>query len=210
VIGAAASLLVRSARAGVGRLKTLAARGDAVLGARTRLEASARVINIRGERAAIEVGPDAVIAGELLVFAHAGRIRIGEWCFVGRGSRIWSAAEVTIGDRTLISHGVEIHDTDAHPLDPEERFAQTRAVISRGHPRRIDGIRSEPVTIGSDVWIGFGAVILRGATIGDRAIVGAGAVVRGDVPADGMVVAAADAPRARAAGSQPAAGLTQT
>jgi len=209
VIGAAASLLLRAARAGAGRVRTAAARHDAVLGPRTRLEASGRVVNIRGERAAISVGADSVVAGELLVFAHAGGIRIGEWCFVGRGSRIWSAAEVVVGDRTLISHGVEIHDTDAHPLDPAERFAQTRAVIARGHPREIAGIRSAPVRIGSDVWIGFGAVVLRGVTIGDRAIVGAGAVVRVDVPADGFVAAAGDEPRARGPARQPP-GFSQT
>jgi acetyltransferase-like isoleucine patch superfamily enzyme len=40
-----------------------------------------------------------------------------------------------------------------------------------------------PVVIGNDVWIGAGAVILRGTTIGDKAVIGAGSIVKGDVPA---------------------------
>jgi acetyltransferase-like isoleucine patch superfamily enzyme len=163
--------------------RTRAARRSGAVASGARLLHSGRIDNIRGERDAIRVGAGSIVAGQLLVFAHGGSIRLGEWCFVGEGSRIWSAARVVIGDRVLISHGVDIHDTDSHPRDPAARHAQFRAIARTGHPKDIDGVAAEPVTIGDDAWIGFGAAILKGVAIGAGAIVAARSVVTRDVPA---------------------------
>jgi acetyltransferase-like isoleucine patch superfamily enzyme len=170
-------------------VKTADAKRAAVVGAKSRVYKSGRVVNLNGERERIRIGANCLIAGQVLVFAHAGSISIGDWVFIGTGTRIWSSNDLRIGDRVLISHGVDIHDTDSHPLAPEARFAQTKAILTRGHPRVIDNIRSAPIIIGNDVWIGFGATILKGVTIGDRAIIGARAFVDQDVPADGMIKA---------------------
>ena len=175
-----------------GVVATAAARRTASLGIAARLTATGRAINIGSRQGAINIGAHSLISGHLLTFAHGGRITIGDWCYVGADTRIWSASEILIGNRVLISYGVSIHDGDSHPLDPEARFAQTRAIITTGHPTNITSIRTSPVCIGDDAWIGFGATIMKGVTIGARAIVGARAVVRKDVPADGMVAAAAD------------------
>ena len=89
--------------------------------------------------------------------------------FVGNfGLTILDEAPVTIGDRVLIGPNVGIYTVN-HALLPDQRA---------------EGImRSLPVTIGNDVWIGFEAVILAGVHIGDGAIIGARAVVTKDVPA---------------------------
>lgn len=179
---------------------TSAARRTANLAPTAQLLSTGRVINIGNRVGAINVGANSHIGGHLLTFAHGGRITIGEWCFIGAGSRIWSAAGIAIGDRVLVSHGVNIHDNDSHPLDPVARFEQTRAIFTIGHPAEIASVRAAPVRIGDDAWIGFGATILKGVTIGARAIVGANAIVRDDVPADGIVTANADTPRARVTG----------
>ncbi len=85
---------------------------------------------------------------------------------------ILDVAPVTIGDRVLLGPAVQIY-TATHPLD-----ARTRA----------RGLESgSPVVIGHDVWIGGGAIVLPGITIGDRAVIGAGSVVTKDVPADVVV-----------------------
>jgi acetyltransferase-like isoleucine patch superfamily enzyme len=167
--------------------RTRAAREVATFAKSARLTATGRVYNIRERRDAIVVGEHSIIAGHLLTLGHGGEIRIGEWVFVGCGSRIWSATEVRIGSRTLISHNVDIHDNNAHPLDPAARYAQTRSIFGEGHPRIDPGIKAAPVLIGEDVWIGFSATILRGVKIGNRAIIGAHAFVSDDVPDDGMV-----------------------
>jgi acetyltransferase-like isoleucine patch superfamily enzyme len=81
----------------------------------------------------------------------------------------------------LISHGVNIHDTNSHPIDAEARHAHFRHIIQYGHPRSDIDIKAAPIIIGDDVWIGFGAIILKGVTIGKGAIVAAGALVTRDV-----------------------------
>ncbi len=162
-------------------IRRLTGRATCRLGAGSRLLGSARIRNIRGESRHIEVGRHSLIAGELLVFAHGGSISIGDWCFVGEGARIWSAAKVSIGDRVMISHNVHLFDSLTHPLQAEARHAHFRAIYESGHPREID-LDEQEVSVGDDVWIGAGACILRGVTLGAGAIVGAGAVVTQDVP----------------------------
>lgn len=147
----------------------------------------ADVTNIRGDRDAIRVGRHTVLAGQLLTFAHGGDIEIGDWCFVGPGTRIWSAASIRIGQRVLISHGVNIHDNDAHPQDADERHRHFAAIVTSGHPWQAKGIRAAPVVIGDDAWIGFNSTVLKGVTIGAGAIVAAGSVVTRDVPAGSIV-----------------------
>lgn len=73
---------------------------------------------------------------------------------------------MTIGDYTLFGPGVQIL-TPLHPLNAMERREREYGA---------------PVEIGSDVWVGAAALILPGVHIGDRAVIGAGAVVTRDVP----------------------------
>ncbi len=148
----------------------------------------ASVLNPRGDRDAIRLGAHTTVRGELFVFAHGGDIELGEWCYVGAGSRIWSAARVRIGNRVLIAHNVNIHDTNSHPIDPAARHAHAMAISRHGHPRQVPGIVSAPVDIGDDAWIGFNSIVLKGVTIGPRAIIGAGSIVTKDVPADAVYV----------------------
>lgn len=105
-----------------------------VVGQRARLHPESRLWNFQGDKQAIAIGTLSHIRGELLVFAHGGVIRIGEASYVGEGTRIWSAASVTIGSRVLISHGVNIHDTTSHSLSAASRHDQFMKIIASGHP----------------------------------------------------------------------------
>lgn len=165
-------------------LRTASARGQAHLGRDVHVFSEGRLLNIHGDPEHLRIGPHARIRGEIMVFAHSGKINIGSWFFLGPGSMIWSSSKagVTIGDRVLVSSGVVIHDTNGHPIDAAARFEQTKAIFSSGHPSKISDILAEPISLGNDVWIGAGAIILKGVTIGDGAIVGAGSVVTKDVP----------------------------
>jgi acetyltransferase-like isoleucine patch superfamily enzyme len=184
--GKLAQLILAAQRRAGGALRTWAARETAQLAPGSRLLASAAVYNIRSLRSAVQVGAGSVIAGELLTFAHGGKISIGSWCFVGASSRIWSAASIDIGDRVLISHNVNIHDCDSHPRDPAERHRQFVAISTHGHPADISSIDAAPIRIGADAWIGFNATILKGVSIGARSIVAAGSIVTKSMPEDSI------------------------
>ena len=81
-------------------------------------------------------------------------------------------AAIEIGDHVLLGPGVHLY-TATHPLDSAER-------------RR--GLElAKPIVVGDDAWLGGGAIVLPGVTIGARAVVGAGSVVTRDVPADETV-----------------------
>ena len=117
------------------------------------------------------VGRDAVIRPPF--FCDYGyNIRLGEGAFLNFNCVILDVVEVTIGDRTQIGPAVQIYAAD-HPRDAKTR----RAGLEFGRP----------VRIGSDVWIGGGAIIMPGVTVGDGAAIGAGSVVTRDV-AEGQIV----------------------
>ena len=148
--------------------------------------ATGRILNPRSAPGLVRIGAHSVIRGELFVFAHGGGIAIGDWCFVGENSRIWSAAALTIGNRVLISHDVNIHDTNGHPADPDARHRHFQQIVGAGHPAAVD-MASMPVSIGDDAWIGFGATVMKGVSIGAGAIVAANSVVLADVPPHSVV-----------------------
>ncbi len=142
---------------------------------------SARIENISKKKDNIIIGKNSLIKGELLIFAHCGRIEIGDYCFIGEYTKIWSSESIKIGDRVLISHNVNIHDTNSHPIDLLERHEHFKNIIFKGHP--ISGIflNEKKITICDDVWIGFNSIILKGITLGKGSIVAAGSVVVNDV-----------------------------
>lgn len=100
-------------------------------------------------------------------------IFVGHGVFLNHGCVILDCAKITIGDLTQIGPHVQILAAD-HPRDP----AQRRAMLEF----------SRPIIIGANVWIGGGAIILPGITIGDNAIIGAGSVVTRDVPANATAI----------------------
>jgi acetyltransferase-like isoleucine patch superfamily enzyme len=146
-----------------------------------RLGSAARIINMGKDSSLIRIGASSIVDGDLLTFAHGGSITVGEWCYIGEGSRIWAAKQITIGNRVMISHNVNIFDSLTHPIAPDLRHQHFRAIAITGHPEQID-LGELSVRIEDDAWIAAGAIVLRGVTIGKAAIIGAGAVVTDDVP----------------------------
>lgn len=162
-------------------LQRLAGRATCELHPGAALHVGARVRNARGDSSKIVVGSHSRVLGDLFTFAHGGEIRIGQWCYVGKASRIWSAASIELENRVLVSHSVNIFDSLTHPIQAAARHAQVRSIFEEGHPRNL-WLDESPVRIRNDAWIGAGAMVLRGVTIGEGAIVAAGAVVTKDVP----------------------------
>lgn len=125
------------------------------------------------------MGERSQLHGRINFFGTGGRVQIGDDCMVGDGAILWSGCRIVIGNRCLVSHGVNIHDSDSHPLDPRPR---ARQITRPGMEPREAGVLSEPVMLGDDVWIGFQAILLKGVSIGQGSVVGAGSVVTRSVP----------------------------
>ena len=140
-----------------------------------------RISNPQGRRGAISIGGNSWVAGELLVFAHAGRIRIGEYCYVGNHTRVWSALDVTIGNRVFLAHGVNIHDNDSHSTSATERHRHFRNLVTHEGEPFVEDFACAPVVIEDDAWIGFNSTILKGLRVGRGAIVGACSLITNDV-----------------------------
>jgi acetyltransferase-like isoleucine patch superfamily enzyme len=113
-----------------------------------------------------------------------GRITVGEDSYLGDDTLLSSAIGIEIGRRVLVAHGVQIFDNDSHPLDPEARRRDFLALTQGG---KREPISAGPIRIGDDAWIGMQALVMKGVTIGEGAVVAAGAVVARDVPAGAVV-----------------------
>ncbi len=104
-------------------------------------------------------------------------IHIGDHTFIGDGCTFSAARRITIGCHCLIAALVRVHDNDGHPIDAERRRKGGRITLDE----------CKEVVLGNNVWIGAGAVILKGVNIGDNAVVGTGSVVTYDVAANTVV-----------------------
>lgn len=100
-------------------------------------------------------------------------IRLGEWVFINSGATFLDANTITIGDRTAVGPNVQFL-TSTHPIKPEERFID--AAADAFPPFEVTTM-AHPITLGRNVWIGAGVIIMPGVTIGDATVVGAGSVV---------------------------------
>jgi maltose O-acetyltransferase len=97
---------------------------------------------------------------------YGSNIHLGERVFFNFNCVVLDVCRVEIGDYTLFGPAVQIY-TATHPMNAELRRKQEFA---------------KPITIGSDVWVGGGAVICPGVTIGSRTVIGAGSVVTREIP----------------------------
>lgn len=98
---------------------------------------------------------------------NKGRIQIGNYCLICPGVRIGSAHEIVVGDNCMIASNAYVTDSDWHDIY-----------------NRIATGKTAPVHIENNVWIGDSAIVCKGVTIGENSIVGAGAVVVDNIPAN--------------------------
>ena len=135
-----------------------------------------------GPGVTFEIGRDAVV-------------RLGRWSWIGHGSKIRAhEGEVTIGAKTVMGQECTISSFQHVSIGRECIVADRvmlidfdHGVVEQERPIRLQGIYKRDVNVGHNCWIGYGACILRGATIGDNAIVGTSTVVTKDVPANAVV-----------------------
>jgi acetyltransferase-like isoleucine patch superfamily enzyme len=142
------------------------------IGKRLQME---RIPNITGP-VRIYLGDDVCLSGHISI--TGGRVfsdsefRVGDRSFIGSGCVFSVAKSITIGDDVLIACGCTVSDYSQHPLDPEKRILGMQV-----DPEDVRSVRIE-----NRAWLGKGAMILPGVTIGEGAVIGAATVVVKDVP----------------------------
>ena len=128
----------------------------------------------------VTIGQNCILNTRISFDRTNAKFRCGDRCYIGL-SNIVIADHVSLGDDVVISWGVTIVDHNSHAIAWEDR-ANDIIDWSMG-TKDWSNVVIAPVSIKDKVWIGFNAVILKGVTIGEGAIVAAGAVVTKDVPA---------------------------
>jgi acetyltransferase-like isoleucine patch superfamily enzyme len=141
-----------------------------VVGRDVRIGRGATLRVVRGGRMIIGDGSRIEAGCDLVAY---GALEIGPRAFVGRGSILVATDRISIGTDALIAAYVTIRDQD-HSIGQGQPFNQQDLVMA-------------PVVIGDNVWIGTKASILKGVRVGSNAVIGAHALVNGDV-ADGAIV----------------------
>jgi len=124
-----------------------------------------------------------------------GTIRFGRFVWVGDGTKIrCHEGEVIIGDKTVLGQECTVSAYQRVRIGEQCVIADRAMFIDFDHgmveverPVRVQGIYKRDVEVGSNVWIGYGACVLRGVRVGDNAVIGTNSVVTRDVPANAVV-----------------------
>jgi acetyltransferase-like isoleucine patch superfamily enzyme len=127
-----------------------------------------------GEKARIELGRWSWLGHGCKLRCHEGVISIGAKTVLGQECTISAYQQVSIGRECVIADRVMLIDFD-------------HGVVEVERPIRLQGIYKRDVRVGNNVWIGYGACVLRGVTVGDNAVIGTNAVVTRDVPENAVV-----------------------
>jgi acetyltransferase-like isoleucine patch superfamily enzyme len=137
-----------------------------------------------------------VCPGVKLEIKPGATLRLGRWSWLGRGCKIRvHEGEVSIGAKSVLGQECTISAYQHISIGRECIIADRVMLIDFDHgvveverPIRLQGIYKRDVDVGHNVWIGYGACLLRGVQVGDNAIVGTSSVVTADIP-DNAVVA---------------------
>ena len=132
--------------------------------------------------------------GVTFEIGNGARVQLGRWCWIGHGSKIRAhEGEVLIGAKTVMGQECTISAFQHVSIGRECIVADRVMLIDFDHgvveverPIRLQVIYKRDVTVGSNCWIGYGACILRGVTVGDNAVIGSNTVVTKDLPANAV------------------------
>jgi acetyltransferase-like isoleucine patch superfamily enzyme len=140
----------------------------------------------------VDVGAGALIDRDARLLRYPRRIRVGagavlkagsHLCPCNAGARVSVGARTTVGFHTLVYASESIEIGDDCMVAPFVYIVDSDHGMERSRPMNRQPNATAPVRVGSDVWIGAHAVLLKGVTVGDGAVIAAGSVVREDVAA---------------------------
>lgn len=134
------------------------------------------------------VGDRAVLGCNFIFESETGIIEIGKDSYIGGGTNLISKSSILIGNNVVISWGCYLYNHDSHSLDYEKRVEDIKQFRidyqNTGNGalnKNWNDVKTKPIVIEDNAWIGFDVTILKGVTIGEGAIIAAKAVVTKDV-----------------------------
>jgi acetyltransferase-like isoleucine patch superfamily enzyme len=133
--------------------------------------------------------------GCTLQIGDKGRIELGRWSWVGHGTKLrCHEGVISLGAKSVLGQECTVSAYQHVSIGRECVIADRVMLIDFDHgvvdvdrPIRLQGIYKRDVRIGNNVWVGYGACVLRGVTVGDNAVIGTNAVVTRDVPENAVV-----------------------
>lgn len=141
------------------------------------------------EKIFVEIGDDCILDCKLVFETETGQIKIGDRVYIGNSTLICKS-EIEFENDIFVAWGCYFYDHNSHSIDYRERqkdlkqqVQDYRAGLSFIENKNWSVVNTKPIKICSNAWIGMNSIILKGVTIGEGAIVGAGSVVTKDVPA---------------------------
>lgn len=146
-------------------------------------------LDLPESRKYVKIGKNCIVSGQFVFESSSGMITIGNHSYIGGGMFICRSS-IEIGENVTIAWGCSFYDHDSHSLDYMKRRKDIDDELNDiRHGRNFiankdwSNVNSKPIKICNDSWIGMNVIILKGVTVGEGAIVGAGSVVTKDVPA---------------------------
>jgi acetyltransferase-like isoleucine patch superfamily enzyme len=152
-------------------------------------------LKLRWRRRLVTDGLCFVRPGVKFEIGRDAKVALGRWCWIGDGCKVRAhEGTLSIGAKTVLGQECTLSSFQHISIGRDCIIADRTMMIDFDHgmaeverPIREQGIYKRDVRIGNNVWIGYGACILRGVTVGDNAVIGTTAVVIFDVPADAVV-----------------------
>lgn len=137
----------------------------------------------------ISIGDESIVGCNFIFESDKGNITIGKRCYIGGGTNLIARSDIVIGNDVTLAWGITIYTHNSHSLDWKERVDDL-IVLNENYRtgkrmeenKKWDVVKEAPIIIKDKAWIGMNVIVLKGVTIGEGAVIGAGSVVTRDVP----------------------------
>ena len=127
----------------------------------------------------VTIGANSMVNGEIIFECENASVQVGDNTFIG-GSKLICSEKIIVGNDVLIAWGCTIVDHNSHAIE----FSLRKNDVSewKAGRKKWTYVDQKEIVICDKSWVGFNSIILKGVTVGEGAIIGAGSVVTKDVP----------------------------